>query len=176
MAPTLKPLLSLTAADLMSATVVTVHEEMSLQGAAHLLAQAHVTGAPVVNHEGKCVGVLSSTDFVRSVDKNRPATHVEPDRSSFCAVWQIVDPDQLPEEAVHNFMTRDPVIAAPATSIGAIARMMIDAHIHRVIVVDHRGRPAGIVSATDLLAAVARADLEKMIPLEARKPHQTMSC
>jgi CBS domain-containing protein len=177
MAPTSKPLLSLTAADLMSASVVTVHEEMSLQGAAHLLAQAHVTGAPVVNHEGKCVGVLSSTDFVRLVDKNRPATHhAVADRSSFCAVWQIVDPSQLPEDAVHNYMTRDPVIVAPGTSIGDVARMMIDAHIHRVIVVDYRGRPAGIVSATDVLAAVARAAQEKTTPLEAGKSRQTVSC
>ncbi len=36
--------------------------------------------------------------------------------------------------------------------------MMIDAHIHRVIVVDKDERPIGIVSSTDILAAVAHAD------------------
>jgi CBS domain-containing protein len=33
--------------------------------------------------------------------------------------------------------------------------MMIDAHIHRVIVVDEEERPIGIVSNTDVLAALA---------------------
>jgi predicted transcriptional regulator len=35
--------------------------------------------------------------------------------------------------------------------------MMMDAHIHRVIVVDSENRPIGVVSSTDILAAVARA-------------------
>lgn len=156
MSPSLKPLLNWTAADLMSASVVMVPEEMSLQGAAHLLAQAHVTGAPVVNSEGRCVGVLSATDFVHWVDRNH--TRPKTPQNDFCASWQMVDPTELPEEAVSNYMTRDPVTATQTTSIGELARMMIDAHIHRVIVADKTGKPVGIVSSTDVLAAVARAD------------------
>jgi CBS domain-containing protein len=176
MVPALKSLLNLTASDLMSASVVMIPEEMSLQAAAHLLAQAHVTGVPVVNHEGRCVGVLSSTDFVRWVGKNRAGHHASAERSSFCAVWQIVDPCQLPEDAVHNYMTRDPVFVAPSTNIGTLARMMIDAHIHRVIVVDHRGRPEGIVSTTDVLAALARADQARATSKEPEEHPATVSC
>jgi CBS-domain-containing membrane protein len=39
--------------------------------------------------------------------------------------------------------------------------MMIDAHIHRIIVVDKKRRPLGIVSSTDLLATMAYADGEQ---------------
>jgi len=158
MNPATKTLLNLTATDLMSASVVMVPEEMSLQGAAHLLAQSQVTGAPVVNNEGRCVGVLSATDFVNWVDKGKPGASAQEVGSSFWAAWHIFDPTQLPVDAVHNYMTRDPVIVGPNTSIGALARMMIDAHIHRVIVADYKGKPAGIVSSTDVLAAVAHAD------------------
>jgi CBS-domain-containing membrane protein len=35
---------------------------------------------------------------------------------------------------------------------------MLDAHIHRIIIVDEGGQPVGIVSSTDVLAAVARLD------------------
>jgi CBS domain-containing protein len=52
-------------------------------------------------------------------------------------------------------MTPDPVTAQPTTSIGVLARMMIDAHIHRVIIVDVERRPVGVVSSTDLLATLA---------------------
>jgi CBS-domain-containing membrane protein len=153
----MKPLLSLTAADLMTASVIMVPEEMSLQGAAHLLTQARVTGAPVVNSEGRCVGVLSATDFVSWVDKTRGQAP-RPNPASVCFAWQIIDPNALPEDAVHNYMTRDAVFVQAQTLIGELARMMIDAHIHRVIVVDAQRRPVGIVSSTDVLAAVARAD------------------
>ncbi len=35
--------------------------------------------------------------------------------------------------------------------------MMLDAHIHRIIVVDAGRRPVGVLSTTDVLAAVANA-------------------
>ena len=46
-----KPLACLTAADLMSRDLVLVPQEMSLQGAAHLLSRSHVSGAPVVDEK-----------------------------------------------------------------------------------------------------------------------------
>jgi CBS-domain-containing membrane protein len=39
--------------------------------------------------------------------------------------------------------------------------MMIDAHIHRVIVLDEERKPVGIVSSTDLMAALASASVER---------------
>lgn len=153
-----KPLLSLTVADLMSINLVLIPEEMSLKGAAHRLAQAAVTGAPVVNGAGRCVGVLSATDFVHWMDRHQPhqpaACAAAP---AFCASWQIVDSEALPDQAVRDYMTRDPVTVTSATTLGELAHTMIDVHIHRAIVVDNSGKPVGIVSSTDVLAAVARA-------------------
>jgi CBS domain-containing protein len=71
--------------------------------------------------------------------------------------WQVVTVDQLPTEAVRRFMTANPVCVSPQTPIGALARVMIDAHIHRVLVVDAENKPVGIVTSTDLLAALACA-------------------
>jgi CBS-domain-containing membrane protein len=52
------PLLQLTAEDLMSRDVLVIPQRTTLRYAAHLLAQAAVSGAPVVDEEGRCVGVL----------------------------------------------------------------------------------------------------------------------
>ena len=74
--------------------------------------------------------------------------------------WQIVHLEKLSTNEVRGFMTPDPVTVKPGASIRTLARMMIDAHIHRVIVVDEDRKPVGIVSSTDLLAVIAYADDE----------------
>jgi CBS domain-containing protein len=198
--------MALTADDLMTRTLVRVPEEMPLRDAARLLLQNQVSGAPVVDRQGKCVGVLSAFDFLRLAAQRADAgpastplpltglfqaTHVAPggkvvtlctlppgvcpiqvkqagpegEKLVVCgephcviADWQVVDVDGLPADEARRFMTPNPVTARPATSIRALARMMIDAHTHRVIVVDEEHRPVGVVSSTDLLAAVAYAE------------------
>jgi CBS-domain-containing membrane protein len=146
----------MTAADLMSHTVVMVPQEMSLQGAARLLSQAQVSGAPVVDNEGCCVGVLSATDFLHVAEKGKNAVVTsEPKRENICS-WQIVESAEEGEKLVKNFMTPDSVMVLPGTNIGEISQMMLDAHIHRVIVTNEDQKPLGIVSSMDVLAALAR--------------------
>src|SRR5262245_49669106 len=128
----------------MSPATVLVPEDMSLQGAARLLSHARVSGAPVVNADGRCVGVISTTDFLHWAERGKRAA-AAPSQGCVCSAWQIVDAGGLPPEAVRDYMTADPVTAAASLSVGALARRMLDAHIHRVIVVDGAGRPTGVV-------------------------------
>jgi CBS-domain-containing membrane protein len=155
-----KPLLTLTSADLMSQAVIVVPQAMSLRAAAHLLSENQISGAPVVDEIGACVGVLSATDFMHWVGYGERAaarpTHANP--GCFHSAWQIGNVDALPTDAVVNYMTADPVTVFASTSIAELAREMTDAHIHRVIVVDAKYRPIGVVSSIDILAAVAYAD------------------
>jgi predicted transcriptional regulator len=55
----------LTAEQLMSRNVSTIECEVPLREAAARLTQAGLRGMPVVNHEGRCVGVLSVSDLAR---------------------------------------------------------------------------------------------------------------
>jgi predicted transcriptional regulator len=153
-----KPLLSLTAADLMNRTPLVIPQEMSLRTAAHLLTQEQVSGAPVVDVEGHLVGILSATDFVHLAEEGEHLMRCHPHLAAeFCAEGQMEDDDVHAEETVSSLMTADPVTATLDVSIGVVAQMMLDAHIHRLIVVDRDKRPTGVVSSTDILAAVAQA-------------------
>jgi CBS-domain-containing membrane protein len=164
---TTQSLLELKAADIMSRDVITVPQQMSLQAAACLLAQAHVSGAPVVDEYGRCVGVLSATDLVHWVGRGEQAAKRRLDRASryFCCDWEVVSLKSLPPDAVSRHMTTDLVTAGPDTGITELARWMRDAHIHRIVVTDDQGRPVGIVTSMDVLAAVAAED-----PSEPRDP------
>jgi CBS-domain-containing membrane protein len=163
-----KPLLALCAADVMSRDLIVIPRQMSLAGAAHLLCQAHVSGAPVVDAQGRCIGVLSATDFVQLAEKGmQAAKNGQQHAHCVCSAWQIIKPESLPADTVANFMTADPVTVGPGAPLGALAQMMVDAHIHRLIVVDAEERPIGIVSSMDVLAALARvADARPPVGVE----------
>lgn len=203
-AATKTPLAELTANDLMAGDLVLLPEDMPLRQAARLLLKNQIGGAPVVDAKGRCVGVLSSIDFLRMAERREqvasPTAPSLPLTCSFqtnyrtsdgrdivlcdlapgvCSIqvketgpggepllvcsqphcvlvdWQIVELEKLPNDEVRQFMTPDPVTVSPTTPIHALARMMIDAHFHRVIVVDEERRPLGVVSSTDLLTALA---------------------
>ncbi len=146
-----RPLLALTAADLMTAPVMTIHQDTALREAARLLCKADISGAPVVDPQGRCVGVLSSHDFVTWAGKEGSVTN-------FIAPWgEMIDVDDAPDDELRHYMTARPVTVGPRATIGELAQKMVDAHIHRVLVVIDGGRPRGIVTSTDVLAAVARA-------------------
>jgi CBS domain-containing protein len=49
----------------MTSPVEVIPHNTSLRSAARLLVRARISGAPVVDAEGRCVGVLSANDFVR---------------------------------------------------------------------------------------------------------------
>jgi CBS domain-containing protein len=156
MLATHKPLENVTAADVMSRDLVVVPVNMALPSAAHLLSQTHITGAPVVNDEGVCVGVISTTDFVRRVEEEPHDQPPEPEKGCVYSDWQAIELSQPLEDSVCNYMTPDPVMATPDARLGELAAMMVEAHIHRVVIVDEHRRPQGIVSSTDILAALAR--------------------
>jgi CBS domain-containing protein len=157
---TTQPLLELTAEDLMSREVITLPRDMPLPDVARVLERFKIGGAPVVNERGQCIGMFSTVDFLRQTQPgNRTAQMPPPVPGCACSEWKIIDYDDwdsFPADSVNHYMTIDPVVVAPTTSLGELAEKMVDAHIHRLIVVDADRRPIGIVSSTDMLAAVAR--------------------
>jgi CBS domain-containing protein len=72
-----------------------------------------------------------------------------------CVDWQSVVIEEVPTEAVGRYMTTNLVTVPKDTSVTELARMMVDAHIHRLFVVDAGFHPVGVITATDILAAVA---------------------
>lgn len=65
MKPTNKPLLTLTTADLMIRDVLVVPLRTTTLAAAHMLAKVQFSGAPVVDAEGRCIGLILVADIFR---------------------------------------------------------------------------------------------------------------
>ncbi len=71
--------------------------------------------------------------------------------------WQNATKN-LPVSVLQHYMTVELVTVSERVPLLELARIMTEAHIHRVVVTDKQQRPVGIVSCTDLVAALAHGD------------------
>jgi CBS domain-containing protein len=158
------------AAEIMTKSVACLRPSDRLADAVNLFLRDQISGAPVVDEDGVCIGVLSATDIV-SFEEKRTSTHDERPsvrRPSFDtwnagAEWwlnaQRVREEIQPrlEESVIGYMTRDIVSVTEDTPLGVVVRQMVDAHVHRVLVLDSGRRLVGLITTMDVLAAALRA-------------------
>ena len=141
-------LTSLKASDLMTKEVHLLNLQMPLVAAAALLAEKRISGAPVVDHDGKIVGVVSEKDFLREMgfvttpSFMQIATHCLNDKS--CMI------SRLRNRTVDDIMSRPPVTGVPDMTIGEISHLFVARQINRLPIIAADGRPVGIVTRTDL--------------------------
>lgn len=155
------------AGEVMVDDVTTLQPDDSLANAAYKFLHKQISGAPVVDADGKCVGVLSVTDVVGAAEKvaNRQAEVAEAffGRSDLILPASVYEDDLVEvrdkiapaaEQPVRNFMITDIVSVKSSASIEEVVRDIVDAHVHRVLVVDDEGKLVGLISTIDVLASL----------------------
>ncbi len=113
------------AKNIMTKDVITVGPLSSVQNLAKILAQAHISGAPVIDKKGKVVGIASEADIIGKKGKQ-----------------------------VKSIMTKHVISVGKDTSIEEIASL-INAHRIKRVPVKHGGKLIGIVSRADIVRALA---------------------
>ncbi len=126
-------------ADLMTLEPIVVAETESIERAEELMRHYRVSGLPVVDADGRLVGVFSQTDVLHL---NRPqAAEAARERTSRRRVGEV--------------MSRPPVTVNIAAPISDAARVMVEHDVHRLVAVESHGRPIGVLSAMDFVRLAA---------------------
>ncbi|WP_052891055.1 CBS domain-containing protein [Thermogemmatispora carboxidivorans] len=120
------------ARDIMTRTVYTIRPEASAQEAAKLLDQKRISGAPVVDGDGRLIGMVTEADIISKV--NREGLRVA------------------------DIMSHELIVVSAETSLEEIAALLSERKIKRVPVIEN-GRLVGIVSRADIVHAVAAGHL-----------------
>jgi CBS domain-containing protein len=120
----------------MTADPVTLTADAPLPAAAVLIAEHRVHGLPVVDGDGRVIGVVAQTDIVRV-----RATH------DLWSNWSSL--------TVGDVMTSPAITVDPGAGLAEAAMLMNGNRVHRLVVVDRDGRAIGIISAGDLVRAIA---------------------
>ncbi len=133
----------MTVAELMQRNVKTVGSETSLAEAIVSLADAHISGMPVVDGTGKVIGVLSTTDVLAAEAEAEDPTARQ---------------TLFENTAVREIMTSRPFTIAADEDLREAARQMLYADVHRLFVAEG-DKVVGVISTTDIVRAVATGRL-----------------
>jgi CBS domain-containing protein len=151
------------ARDVMVAPVITVKPYSSIKTVADLFWKRHISGAPVVDDNGKIVGMISEGDLVYR-------SELKTDRPHPYWFLQVAGKENLAKEYakshakhVSDVMTHNVVTAAPDTPLGDIAALMERNFIKRVPIVAN-DQLVGILTRANLVQALASAPRGLDIP------------
>ena len=149
-------LAALRVSDVMAREVVSVGKSQTMSEVAAIFSEQKLSSAPVVDELGHCVGVITASDFVR-----RQSELQQMPEEGFAADAQLQTDEKgktyrcvpLGDDFVSYHMTEAVQAIDPGASLLKAARMMCTQHIHRLLVIDDRSQPVGVVSTMDIVAA-----------------------
>ncbi len=120
--------------DHMSTNLVTFYPEDSIDHVLEMLTKRKISGAPVVNHDGKLVGIISEVDCLKEIIKGKYSN-----TPSF--------PGKVEEH-----MTKDVITLSPEMSLFDAAQKFLELKIRRFPVLKNE-QLVGQISLSDIIRA-----------------------
>ncbi|MFD6111199.1 CBS domain-containing protein [Streptomyces yangpuensis] len=140
-----------TVSDVMTHTAIAIGREASYKEIVELLHEWKVSAVPVLEGEGRVVGVVSEADLLPKEEFRREEPRL---------------PEQLDKASKAGGVLAEDLMSAPAITIhpdattAEAARIMAHQHVKRLPVVNRLGMLEGVVSRSDLLKVFLRPDEE----------------
>ncbi len=120
--------------EIMHPDVETIQCDATIAELERLLRQHRISGLPVVSPDGELMGIVSKTDILSRLDLDGSLARSQK------KVWEIMTPDILWVDAQEE--------------VAEVARKMVEARVHRVLVYEAAAL-RGIVTSFDFMRVVA---------------------
>ncbi|MBF0330524.1 MAG: CBS domain-containing protein [Candidatus Omnitrophica bacterium] len=120
--------------DIMSTQMVTAGKDLSIFDAAELLVSHHITGIPIVDHDGHLIGILSEYDVLRVLKESAPGQ----------------------EKTVNDFMTKNVMSFEDTTPMVKVWEFFIDTPTKRRVPITSGGKLVGLVSRGDIVKQIIK--------------------
>jgi CBS domain-containing protein len=156
--------MALTVRDIMDRSPVSVTVADSVETVLRVMRDHELSGVPVVNEGGRCVGIITEQDLVLS-DENEDF-HLPHYFELFGGIVFLERWSHFEERARKAFaataeemMTEDPVTIEPDATVREAASLIARKKHNRLPVVEH-GRLVGVVTRVDVLDGLADDDAD----------------
>ncbi|MFO0878038.1 MAG: CBS domain-containing protein [Gemmataceae bacterium] len=147
-----------TAADLMTVNPLSLREDATLREAVAFLVDRNISGAPVIDHAGRPVGVLTQTDVMihdREEVEHLSTPEVEYGTPLPRSWWNEFQIERVDTTPVRDVMTPAVFCVALDTPVWSVISQMRDLNVHRLFVVDEQGVLVGVITAMDIVRQLA---------------------
>jgi CBS domain-containing protein len=119
--------------EIMTRGVTSVPVDLSLREVAEIMVEQNVSSVAVTDHNGEIMGFITEMDMLN-----------------------VVIDKSLLDKTAESIMTTSLKSISPSTNIETAARVMLDTHVHRLIILSELGmgasdRPVGILSASNII-------------------------
>jgi CBS domain-containing protein len=142
-----------TAQDIMTREVITISPEADITEAVKILLDKGINGLPVVDGEGRLVGILCQSDLVR-MQKSLPIPSLFTLLDGFVPLSSSAlfeaEVKRIAASKVSDAMSAKVVTVAPDMTIDEIAALMVDKKFH-TLPVTKDGKLLGVVGKKDVI-------------------------
>lgn len=149
-----------TAKEIMTKEVLTVTTDVTIEGLARILTKHDISGAPVVDEEGKLIGIVTESDLIKMEQR----LHIPTVINIFDAVIYLGSSKKFEEDikrmaatTVGDIFRKDAVTITESATIEEIATIMTEKNIHHLPVIK-KGKLVGIVGKKDIVKAIAKGE------------------
>jgi CBS domain-containing protein len=140
--------------DVMTENVTSVRESAPFKEIAARLCEQQVSAFPVVDDDGKVIGVVSEADLMpKEALESGLETH-----TGLSGLLHRAELGKAKGETAADLMSRPPVTVRPFDFVSYAAHLMYERRVRCLPVVDGDGRPAGMISMGDVLTVFSRPD------------------
>ncbi len=123
--------------EIMTSRVVAARPNASCTSLAHKMLAGFVSGLPVTDDDGHCIGVVTEFDILKVLRKGKEGL----------------------SSVAEDIMTREPICLEADQSVDEAIELMTLHHIIRIPVIRNR-KLVGIVSRTDILRAYVKEEFQ----------------
>ncbi|HKS91883.1 MAG TPA: CBS domain-containing protein [Tepidiformaceae bacterium] len=151
--------MTLNAADVMTSPAVVVLPQADASEIAHLLTTRRISAVPVCKPDGTLVGIVSEGDILRPFRESarlRRNWWLDMLASGEELSQDFLDYMRNDTRTADTMMVRHVITATEGTTVPMLAELMAANGVKRIPIL-RDGRVVGIVSRSDVIAALARA-------------------
>jgi len=147
-----------TAQDIMTKDVITISKDSTLADLSKLLLKNKISGVPVIDKEGRLVGMATDADIIREDMEPIFPFYFDPLVINYGYIENIEkyqkDMKEHLETRIEEVMARRVKTVHKDTPISDVARIIVRNKINRVPVVDENNKLLGIIARSDIIESM----------------------